>query len=138
MIKRIPIDLERNYATRPLEKETFTKVLVDENHHVVHRIYLIANELKDFQPFMEIEHERLTISANISIKFGYAGAAKDQALLIKNMKTKVNQRPEYTISLTISEKVNMVDLFKFKHTTTNRQEVYDLINKLEEKINQLA
>ena len=101
-------------------------------------IYLIANELKDFQPFMEIEHERLTISANISIKFGYAGAAKDQALLIKNMKTKVDQRPEYTISLTISEKVNKLDLFKFKQTTTNRQEIYDLINRLEEKINELA
>lgn len=137
MIKRIPIDLERNYATKPLEAATFTKILVNDNHHITHRIYLIANELKDFQPFMELEHDRLTISANISIQFGYAGAAKEQALLIKAMRVKVNQMPEYTISLTISEKINRVDLFSFKHKTSNKQEVYDLIEKLEQKINEL-
>ena len=66
-----------------------------------------------------------------------AGAAKEQASLIKMMKTRIHQRPEYTISLTISEKVNMVERFTFKHTTSNRQEVYDLIARLEEKINEL-
>lgn len=137
MVKRLPIDLSKNYIVKPLASETLTKVLAEDNPHVMHRIYLVANELKDFQPFMELEHERLTVSANISIKYGYAGAAKEQAGLIKMMRQRISQRPEYTISLTISEKVNMVERFTFKHTTSNRQEVYDLIAKLEEKIKEL-
>jgi hypothetical protein len=137
MTKRLPIDLSKGYIIKPLKAETLTKVLAEDNPSVLHRIYLVANDLKDFQPFMELEHERLTISANISIKYAYAGAAKEQASLIKMMKTRIHQRPEYTISLTISEKVNMVERFTFKHTTSNRQEVYDLIARLEEKINEL-
>jgi hypothetical protein len=137
MTKRLPIDLSKGYIVTPLKAETLTKVLAEDNPSVLHRIYLVANELKDFQPFMELEHERLTLSANISVKYGYAGAAKEQASLIKMMKTRINQRPEYTISLTISEKVNMVERFTFKHTTSNKQEVYDLIARLEEKINEL-
>jgi hypothetical protein len=31
----------------------------------------------------------------------------------------------------------MVERFTFKHTTSNKQEVYDLIARLEEKINEL-
>jgi hypothetical protein len=137
MTKRLPIDLSKGYIVKPLKAETLTKVLAEDNPSVLHRIYLVANDLKDFQPFMELEHERLTVSANISIKYAYAGAAKEQASLIKMMKTRIHQRPEYTISLTISEKVNMVERFTFKHTTSNRQEVYDLIARLEEKINEL-
>jgi hypothetical protein len=137
MTKRLPIDLSKGYIIKPLKAETLTKVLAEDNPSVLHRIYLVANDLKDFQPFMELEHERLTVSANISIKYAYAGAAKEQASLIKMMKTRIHQRPEYTISLTISEKVNMVERFTFKHTTSNRQEVYDLIARLEEKINEL-
>jgi len=137
MTKRLPIDLSKGYIVKPLKAETLTKVLAEDNPSILHRIYLVANDLKDFQPFMELEHERLTVSANISIKYAYAGAAKEQASLIKMMKTRINQRPEYTISLTISEKVNMVERFTFKHTTSNRQEVYDLIARLDEKINEL-
>jgi len=137
MTKRLPIDLSKGYIVKPLKAETLTKVLAEDNPSVLHRIYLVANDLKDFQPFMELEHERLTVSANISIKYAYAGAAKEQASLIKMMRTRIHQRPEYTISLTISEKVNMVERFTFKHTTSNRQEVYDLIARLEEKINEL-
>jgi hypothetical protein len=137
MTKRLPIDLSKGYIVKPLKAETLTKVLAEDNPSILHRIYLVANDLKDFQPFMELEHERLTVSANISIKYAYAGAAKEQASLIKMMKTRIHQRPEYTISLTISEKVNMVERFTFKHTTSNRQEVYDLIARLEEKINEL-
>jgi hypothetical protein len=137
MVKRLPIDLEKGYITKPLMPETLTKVLAEDNPSVMHRIYLVANELKEFQPFMELEHDRFTVSANISVKYGYAGAAKEQAGLIKMMKSKVNQNPQYIISLTLSEKVNMVERFTFKHTTSNRQEVYDLITKLEEKINEL-
>ena len=137
MITRLPIDLTKKYITKALDSETFTKVLLDDKPQVMHRIYLIANSLKDYQPFMELKHERLALSANLSIKHGYAGAAKEQASLVKTMTPKVIQRPEFTISLTMSEKLNMVERFTFKHTTTNEQEVFNLIAKLEEKIKEL-
>ena len=137
MVKRIPIELHKKYITKILEPETLTKVLAQDSPQVMHRIYLLANDLKDYQPFMELEHERLTISASVSIKHGYAGAAKEQAQIFKLMKKRVQQRPEYTITFVVSEKINMVEVFKFKHTTSNEQEVYDLIHKLEEKTKEL-
>jgi hypothetical protein len=137
MIKRLPIDLTKSYVTKPLNPDTYLQVVTDGNPGVMHRIYLIANELKDRQHFMELEHEDLSVSAVISTKFGYSGDAKNQAGLIKFMKDRVNQRPEFTLSFRVYKKVNMIDLFEIKHRTTNRQKIYDLIAELEEKLTRM-
>ena len=51
------------------------------------------------------------------------------------MKPRLIVRPEYTISFFIYEKVNMVEVFNFKHTTSNKVEIYNLISTLENKLN---
>jgi hypothetical protein len=137
MIKRIPIDLSKLYVTQPLEQETYLKVVADGNPGVMHRIYLIANELKDRQIFMELEHNELAVSAAISTKFGYSGAARNQAGVIKFMKDRIKQTPEYNLSFRVYKKVNMVDVFEIKHKTTNKQKIYDLIAQLEEKLTEM-
>lgn len=138
MIKRISVDLNKKYITKPLHSDTLTKALTENSHHILHRLYLVTNGLKDRQPFMEIEHERYTVSAHINIQHGYAEGAREQASAFKMMKPKVTKIPQFTISFTISEKVNMVEVFKFKHVTTSEQEVYNLIKRLEDKIGELV
>ena len=135
MTTRIPINIENTYITKPLHADTLVATLKEKSHHVLHRLYLVTNGLKDRQPFLEIENEKYTISANINIKHGYASEAKEQASTLKIMKSRLTVRPEYTISFFIYEKVNMVEVFKFKHTSTYKQEIYNLIATLENKIN---
>jgi hypothetical protein len=134
MTTRIPINIENTYITKPLHADTLVATLKEKSHHILHRLYLVTNGLKDRQPFLEIENEKYTVSANINIKHGYASDAKEQASTLKIMKPIISVRPEYTISFFIYEKVNMVELFKFRHTTTNKNEVYNLISTLENKI----
>ena len=68
MITRIPINLESNYITKPLHADTLVSTLKENSHHILHRLYLVTNGLKDRQPFLELENEKYTVSANISIK----------------------------------------------------------------------
>jgi hypothetical protein len=138
MIKRISVDLNKKYITKPLHSDTLTKALAENSHHILHRLYLVTNGLKDRQPFMEIEHEKYTVSAHINIQYGYADEAREQASAFKIMKPRVTTTPKFTISFTISERVNMVEVFKFKHVTTSEQEVYNLIKRLEDKIGELV
>ena len=136
MIARLPIDLENIYITKSLHSDTLVATLKEKSHHILHRLYLVTNGLKDRQPFLELEHEKYSVSAHVNIKHGYALEAKEQASVLKIMKPVLNTRPEYTISLFIYEKVNMLEVFKFRHTTTNKNEVYNLIAMLENKIEQ--
>lgn len=134
MTTRLPIDIETNYITKPLHSDTLTAKLKDNSSQILHRLYLITNGLKDRQPFLEIESEDYDITANVIIKHGYAQDAKEQASVLKIMKQRIAVRPEYTISFSITRKQDMVTVFNFKHTTTNKQEVYNLTSMLETKV----
>lgn len=137
MTTRLPIDIETTYITKPLHSDTLVATLKENSPQILHRLYLVANGLKDRQPFLELEDDVYSISAHINIKHGYAQEAKEQAGILRIMKPKVVTRPEYTISFFINRRENMLEVFRFKHTTTNKQEVYNLISMLEEKINDL-
>jgi hypothetical protein len=134
MTTRLPIDIETNYITKPLHSDTLTATLKDNSSQILHRLYLITNGLKDRQPFLEIESEDYNITANVIIKHGYAQDAKEQASVLKIMKQRIAVRPEYTISFSITRKQDTVTVFNFKHTTTNKQEVYNLTSMLETKV----
>jgi len=134
MTTRLPIDIETNYITKPLHSDTLTAKLKDNSSQILHRLYLITNGLKDRQPFLKIESEDYDITANVIIKHGYAQDAKEQASVLKIMKQRIAVRPEYTISFSITRKQDMVTVFNFKHTTTNKQEVYNLTSMLETKV----
>lgn len=137
MTTRLPIDIETSYITKPLHSDTLTAKLKDNSSQILHRLYLITNGLKDRQPFLEIESEDYNITANVIIKHGYAQDAKEQASVLKIMKQRIAVRPEYTISFSITRKQDVVTVFNFKHTTTNKQEVYNLTSMLETKVNGL-
>ena len=137
MTTRLPIDIETNYITKPLHSDTLIAKLKDNSSQILHRLYLITNGLKDRQPFLEIESEDYNITANVIIKHGYAQDAKEQASVLKIMKQRIAVRPEYTISFSITRKQDVVTVFNFKHTTTNKQEVYNLTSMLETKVNGL-
>ena len=119
--------------------ETLGKLLTSKNAGILHRIYLIKNDLIKRQVFLEVDdEENYIVNANISMNYAYAGAAKRQAGVISFMKDLLRVKPEFIVSFTVQRKDNMEEIFTFKHVTTNDTEVVDLMNKLEIKTYELC
>ena len=138
-IKRNKIKLDKKYITKALDRESLLKIISSDNPGIVHRIYLLQNNLKKRQDFLEVtDSDRYIINANVSTNYAYAGDAKKQAEVISFMRDLVRKRPEFIINFSIQRKQDMKDVFNFKHVTTNVNEVVELMDKLELKVHQLC
>ena len=133
MVNKIKIHLEKKFITKPLDRETLIKVVSSEHPSVLHRLYLIANELKEIQYFMELDHDSLACVAKVHTTFAYHGKARAQAAVASYMKDKLKESPKYKIIFRIYEKVGQLVKFEFKHKTTNMTDLINTINKLERK-----
>jgi len=138
MVNRIKINLSKKFITKALDKETLIKVLSGEHPSILHRLYLIANEIKEEQYFMELDHDTYQCSAKIKTKFAYSGPARIQAETISFMKDRLKVKPSYLISFRIYEKVGMKEVFTFKHETTSDADLLRVINKLEIKTKEIC
>jgi hypothetical protein len=133
MVNKIKIHLEKKFITKPLDRETLIKVVSSEHPSVLHRLYLIANELKEIQYFMELEHDSLACVAKVHSTFAYHGKARSQAAVVSYMKDKLKESPKYKIIFRIYEKISQKVIFEFSHITTNNIDLINTINKLELK-----
>jgi hypothetical protein len=139
MIEKIKVSLDTTYITKALDSDSLGQIISSNNPGIVHRIYLLTNGLKKRQDFLEIsKNDKYNISATVSTNYAYAGDAKRQAEVITFMKDIVKRRHSFIIRYTITRKSDMKDVFSFKHETTNKKEVVDLINKLEQKTKELC
>lgn len=135
---KLKIKLDKRYIEKSLDKETFIKCMTTDNGRVLHRLYQIANEVKEEQYFMEIEDDVYAVSAKIISKFGYAGDALRQAETLSFMKDIVKQKPSWTIKFRVYTKKDMLDVFEFRHETTSVEDVVNTINKLEIKTKEIC
>jgi len=138
MVNKIKVHLEKKYITKPLDKDTLLKVKASEHPSVLHRLYMISNEVKDRQYFMELDHPVLACTGIIKTRFAYAGPAKEQASVVSFMKDLVKQKPSFEIILNVYEKVGQKVVFEFKHKTTNVNTIISVINKLEQKAKEIC
>lgn len=126
-ITRLKVNIEDVYISKPLERETFIKV-TNEHPSTIHSLYLIANELKAMHYFLELDdHPEYAISAYINVYHGYCDKARQQISVIKPMQDKLKIRPFYKISYSILSKPSMRAVFSFKHMSSNKCEIYKLI-----------
>lgn len=138
-IVRNKIRLDKKYITEPLDSDSLTKLMSSGNAGILHRIYLIKNELKKRQVFLAVDdHDKYIVNANISTNYAYAGKAKKQAEVISFMRELVKKGPEFKVNFTVQRKEDMKIIFSFSHSTTNVAEVVDLMNKLEIKTYELC
>lgn len=138
MVNRIKINLDNKFITKALDRETLVKVLNGEHPSILHRLYLIANELKEEQYFMELDHEVYQCSAKIKTRYTYSGDAKNQAETISFMKDRLKTKHKWLILFRIYEKVGMKDVFEFRHETTNVDDLINVINILETKTKEIC
>ena len=138
MVNRIKINLDKKFITKSLDRETLVKVLSGEHPSILHRLYLIANELKEEQYFMELDHEVYQCSAKIKTRYAYSGDAKNQAETVSFMKDRLKTKHKWLILFRIYEKVGMKDVFEFRHETTNVDDLINVINTLETKTKEIC
>ena len=123
-ISRLKINIEDVYISKPLEKETYIKVM-SENPNTIHSLYLIANELKAMHYFLSLDdHPDHIITAYIQVHHGYCNKARQQIGAIKSMSHKLKIRPYYVIRYKIADKKTMKETFSFKHKSTSKNEIY--------------
>jgi hypothetical protein len=138
MVNKIKVHLNKKYITKALDKDTLLKVIASEHPSVLHRLYMIANEVGEYQYFMELDHPVLACTGKIKTTYAYTGPAKEQASVVSFMKERVKQKPSFLITLKVYEKVGQKVVFDFKHETTSVDAVINVINKLEQKALELC
>lgn len=138
MVNRIKLNIKDSFITEPIHKDTLLKCLASEHPSVLHRLYLLKNELKEEQYFMELEDSTFQCSARLKQRFAYAGDAKNQASTISFMKPKLKEKPHWEIVFKIYEKVGMKSIFEFNHKCSNFDEIIRVIDKLEQKTIELC
>lgn len=137
-ITRLKINIEDIYISKPLERETVFKI-INEHASTIHSLYLIANELKSMHYFLTLDnHPTYSVSAYVSVYHGYVGEAKQQIAIMKNMDEKKKTRPYYKIVYKILRKPSMQEEFSFKHMSTNKNEIYKLIDMFHKKTEELC
>lgn len=135
MLTRKTFDLRKRWITKPLHRDTFNQILIGSNSGTTHRMYMLTNEIEARQDFLELkDHSKYSLTAVVTTTPGYASQARSQAGLLGFMRSRVKQRPEFTVKLYIYDKSTMLEVFSFKHTTTNEKQVYRLVDRLEEKV----
>lgn len=139
MIERIKVSLDTTYIVKPIEKESLGKIMSSNNPGIVHRIYLLTNGLKKRQEFLDVyDNDKYNISATLSTNYAYAGEAKRQAEVITFMRDIVKRRYSFILRFTITRKSDMKEIFNFKHETTSKKEIVELMDKLEQKTRNLC
>ena len=137
-ISRLKINIEDVYISKPLEKETYIKVM-SENPNTIHSLYLITNELKAMHYFLSLDdHPDHIISAYIQVHHGYCNKARQQIGAIKSMSHKLKIRPYYVIRYKITDKKTMKETFSFRHKSTSKNEIYKLIKVFHDKTEELC
>jgi|TARA_B110000908_G_scaffold61631_1_gene74810 hypothetical protein len=137
-ISRLKINIEDLYISKPLEKETYSKVM-GENPNTLHSLYLIANELKAMHYFISLDdHPDYSISAYINIYHGYCNKARQQIGAIPSMSDKLKNRPYFVIKYKITNKNTMQEEFSFRHMSSNKNEIYKLIEVFHKKTEKLC
>ena len=137
-ITRLKINIEDIYISKPLERETVFKI-INEHASTIHSLYLIANELKSMHYFLTLDnHPTYSVSAYVNVYHGYVGEAKQQISIMKNMDEKKKTRPYYKIVYKILRKPSMQEEVSFKHMSTNKNEIYKLIDMFHKKTEELC
>ena len=114
---RIKIDIENLYISKPLERETYLKI-VGEHRGTIHSLYLITNELKSMHYYLSLDdHPIYEVSAYISINHGYCGKARRQIAIINCMSEKLKQRPSFKLTYKIINRQGQISLVFTKSRT---------------------
>ena len=131
MVQTLKYNLKPLYISKKLHQDTVISLLNAKNNSVAYRMYCIANDIIERQELFELISDDYFITSAIITKPALICDAKEQSILFKIKKT----TPYYKIKVIITDKKSGKNVFNFQHITSNQKHIYNLIPRLEDKIN---
>jgi hypothetical protein len=141
IIKRINAKLDSPYITKPLHKNTISKMLKG-NDATIYRLYQITDDKKELNYFAEIVGENIySFSAYVKTTFAFAGAAREQINNIGQFGKLLLNTPKYEVKCSMTELYTNKTIFKYHHEVSTEATAYNsmeqCIKELNDKLNKI-
>lgn len=134
-LRRIPMRLDKNYITKPLDSKSFSILALDQNYRVAEKIYCIANDIKETHHFLEIVGgDDLRVQASVRCYPAFAGEARSQASSVGFIRSKFRSTPHYIVRCKLYMARTWTDIFSIEHKTSDPDKVYELCLDIEKHI----
>lgn len=135
MVRTLPIELKNLYVDKKVHHDTFTTILAEKRPTVLYRMYYIVNDIVERQELFECVDQEYFVLSSVTTKIGLVGGAKEQAEVAK-LKG-LHKSPHYKVRVIITRKKDNSSVFDFEYKTSRESQVYELLPKLEKRINNL-
>ena len=132
-VERIKTKLDSPYITKPLHKDSLSKIL-ESNDRVVYRLYQITNDKKECKYFAEIVGDNnYSFSARVITTYAFAGDAREQINNI-GINTLLKSTPKYEVKCLVTDLYTQKTIFQYNHEVSTEVLAY---NSMEECIKEL-
>ena len=148
IIKRISAKLDSPYITKPLHKNTVSKMLKGKDA-TIYRLYQITDGKKELHYFAEIVGDNTySFSAYVKTTFAFAGDAREQINNIGQFSKLLQNKPKYEVKCSMTELYTNETIFEYNHEVSTEalaynsmehcvKELNSKLNKMEESYNHL-
>lgn len=120
----VPFKLEKPYIIKKIEPIAF-KVACSTNYQTAYRLYLIANEIKEIQPFFECEHPDFFVIAHVKTEAAAANMARQQIWSIKHLQPLMYKKPRYVLKCVIKDRATNKTVYRSEITSINQDVIYE-------------
>ena len=122
------INLQPPYITKKIEPTAF-KTALGSTYQAAYRLYLIANEIKELQHFVEAKHPDLWVNATIKTQAAPAGAAKNQIWAVTHLAPLLLKRPKYILKCSVTQKSTNQEVYRCELITSNQNAIYKQVQE---------
>lgn len=130
------IKLDKPYLTKKIEPTAF-KTVLGSTYQTAYRLYLITNEIKELQHFLEITHPDVWVSATVKTIAAPAGEVKKQVWAVNHLAPLLQKKPAYTLKCSVTNKQTNQVVYQCEITSINQTVIYKQIQDCISEIKQL-
>jgi len=130
------INLKAPYLTKKIEPTAF-KTVLGSTYQTAYRLYLITNEIKELQYFIESKDQDYSISSYVKTIAAPAGDVKRQVWSIKHLSPLLQKKPKYELRCSVTCKKTNKEIYRCELTSINQTVIYKQIQDCISEIKQL-
>ena len=130
------IHLKEPYITKKIDSDTL-RLILDSTHQTAYRIYLLTNEIKAVQPFVECYEADYWVRATVKTTAAFTGEARRQAWAIRHLQPLLHKRPRYKVSCSVTHKMTNKEVYRCELETINKTSIYKQIQDCISELNDI-
>lgn len=130
------IKLDKPYLTKKIEPTAF-KTALGSTYQTAYRLYLITNEIKELQHFLEITHPDVWVSGTVKTIAVPAGEVKKQVWAVNHLAPLLQKKPAYELKCKVTNKQTNQAVYQCEITSINQSVIYKQVQDCIGEIKQL-